>query len=616
MRYYQNLGIQLKLLIPLGIFVAAFVGFGLLARGLLRHVQIGSPLYHSILEGKDLLADVLPPPCYVVESYQLVLQLALTSDKGQRANLVDKGRALRRDYLERHDYWDRHLLPGRLRDIMLGPVHEAAVEFFRMRDEQFLPAVQANDAKKVQQLLGTLDALYQRQRSAIDEIVTLTRATTDRQERDAEGLVGQRGWQAIILAGLLISGVIGATMLVTRSIVSPLHQTIAILEAVTAGDFTRRIGLRTQDEVGRMASALDQGTAAFAGVVAEIRRQAERLNTAAHQMGDVTQRMLARNRELSAQAGQVAANTEQVNLSLQEMAAAAEEMSANIASISSASEEISANVGAISQAARSTATSVSQVSAAMEDALRAFAAISREAREGATLTRQALDLSARAGGTMQTLGQAAGEINKVTDLIKTIALQTNLLALNATIEATTAGEAGKGFIVVAQEIKELATQSGHAAEDIARRVENVQGSTREAVGVIKQITSFMTAIDGAAGRIASRVETQTQASSNCGKQLEQASSGVGHIALSIAEVAQGVTDMSRATSEASLAANTVSRHASQAVQAVGSIATAVRAVDHASREANDTAQQVHVAADGLTGTARELQEIVGRYRIG
>src|SRR5205823_698178 len=97
--------------------------------------------------------------------------------------------------------------------------------------------------------------------------------------------------------------------------------------------------------------------------------------------------------------------------------------------------------------------------------------------------------------------RSAGEINKVTETIKMIALQTNLLALNATIEATSAGEAGKGFAVVAREVKELANQSGQAAEDIARKIEAVQGSTREAVRVIQSVAEIIGAIHASAGRI-------------------------------------------------------------------------------------------------------------------
>ena len=100
---------------------------------------------------------------------------------------------------------------------------------------------------------------------------------------------------------------------------------------------------------------------------------------------------------------------------------------------------------------------------------------------------------------MNALDRSAGEVGKVTEMIKLIAMQTNLLALNATIEATSAGEAGKGFAVVANEIKELANQSGKAAEDIARMIEGMQANTREAVGVIQRVAETITAINTASG---------------------------------------------------------------------------------------------------------------------
>src|SRR5207244_9918826 len=134
------------------------------------------------------------------------------------------------------------------------------------------------------------------------------------------------------------------------------------------------------------------------------------------------------------------------------------------------------------------------------DITKAFGDIAGEAREGAKTTGKAREMAAHATETIAALDRSAAEINKVTELIKMIALQTNLLALNATIEATSAGEAGKGFAVVAHEIKELATQSGRAAEDIARKIEEVQGSTREAVKVMRGVAEIMGEIDASANR--------------------------------------------------------------------------------------------------------------------
>ena len=208
---------------------------------------------------------------------------------------------------------------------------------------------------------------------------------------------------------------------------------------------------------------------------------------------------------------------------------------------------------------------------------------------------------------MNALDRSSGEISKVTETIKMIALQTNLLALNATIEATSAGEAGKGFAVVAHEIKELAHQSGQAAGDIARRIEDVQAGTREAVRVIQGVAEIIGRINLSAGRIPEAVHQQTQAANTSAGNLSQASGGVDHIASAIAEVAQGATDMSRNTAEAAQGANDVSRNASEAAGGVKDISTNILGVSQATRDNTASAQQVSAAAERLAAVAAELK---------
>jgi methyl-accepting chemotaxis protein len=201
-------------------------------------------------------------------------------------------------------------------------------------------------------------------------------------------------------------------------------------------------------------------------------------------------------------------------------------------------------------------------------------------------------------------------------VIKSIALQTNLLALNATIEATSAGEAGKGFAVVAGEIKELASQSGQSAEEIARKIESVQASTREAVKVIESIVQFIGQLNVSAARISDAVEGQTRTANQILAEAASARKGVEEIARSIAEVAKGATDVSGNTAEASKAATDVSRNASEAATAAQSISPNIHGVSDATRQNSASAARVNEAAAQLKQIARELQRNISHFKTG
>ncbi len=445
----------------------------------------------------------------------------------------------------------------------------------------------------------------------ISRLVELQRA-----ERDAAGEGYENGRWIVWMVSLFGSTIaLLLAWLLARSITLPIKQSIGMFDSVAKGDLTQRLKLDRADELGRLGKGTDAMADALARTVAMIRGLSGNVDKSAAELSTVSHELLSQSHQMSAQSESVASSTEQMSTNINTMAAAAEEMSTNVASISSASEEVSVNTGTISGAAEQMSRSIAHVSDSMTQITQTLQQVARDAREESQMTDRAATMARDAGTTIQQLEHAASEINKVSEVIKTIALQTNLLALNATIEATSAGEAGKGFAVVAGEIKELALQSGQSAEDIARKIESVQASTRQAVKAIEGITTLVASINQSAGRISEAVELQTKAADQISGEVTQTRKGIENVARSIAEVAKGTTDMSASTAEVSRAATDVSRNAAEAAKASGLIASNIHGVSDATRHNSQNATKVNEAARKLSDVAQQLKASVSRFKL-
>jgi len=156
-------------------------------------------------------------------------------------------------------------------------------------------------------------------------------------------------------------------------------------------------------------------------------------------------------------------------------------------------------------------------------------------------------------------------------VIQVIAKQTNLLALNAAIEAASAGDAGRGFAVVANEVKELAKQTATATEDIAGRIEKIQGDTQKAVAAIQLISNIIGTINNLQKVISDMVEKQTLATTHISSNISQASVGSGEIARLIAETARASKQVSHNINEIAQGANVVAKNIAGAAVTVGDV---------------------------------------------
>src|SRR5687768_7785708 len=116
---FASLRLSTKLALLVGIFLVGLTAFTAVAWQTLGKVKVNGPLYHDIVQGKDVIADVLPPPEYIIESYLIVLQMVEEQDRPTIAAYIERGKTLRGEYEQRHAFWIEDLDPGRLKDFMV-----------------------------------------------------------------------------------------------------------------------------------------------------------------------------------------------------------------------------------------------------------------------------------------------------------------------------------------------------------------------------------------------------------------------------------------------------------------------------------------------------------------
>jgi methyl-accepting chemotaxis protein len=359
----------------------------------------------------------------------------------------------------------------------------------------------------------------------------------------------------VILAALVLGT--SYALATTRAITGPIREVTMGLKDVAEGDgdLTKRLAIDTKNELGELASWFNIFIEKMNAMIKDVAQNAGQLASSSSQLFEISTRM-------SEGAGNMSQRTSTV-------AGAAEEMSATMKSVADASEQAAANLNLVAAAAEEMTASVAEIASNSEKAH--------------STTDTAVSRAQSTTARVNELGSAAGAIGKVTEVISEISEQTNLLALNATIEAARAGEAGKGFAVVANEIKELASQTAKATQDIKAKIDDIQQSTTATVAEIGEITEVIGNVNDTVGIIAAAVEEQASATREISGNISQASAGIQNVdenvgqtstvsstmASDIAKVNTDADEMSASSSKVKLNAEELSTLASQLNSVVG-----------------------------------------------
>jgi methyl-accepting chemotaxis protein len=362
-------------------------------------------------------------------------------------------------------------------------------------------------------------------------------------------------WQ-IVVGVVVIALAVFLLWLAAGGIARPIRRAAVLADTIRAGDFSQRLSLNQQDEVGQLAVSLNEmadsleGAAKLAEEIAAGNLDVEvKLASDKDQLGRALQTM---TENLNDVLNQVQAAGEQIASGSGQVADASQSLSQSATEAAASMEEINASMTQMSSQTKLNADNAEQANT-----------LSNDAREGAA---GGADLMEEMLSAMREINASSEDISKIIKVIDEIAFQTNLLALNAAVEAARAGQHGKGFAVVAEEVRTLAARSATAAKETAELIENSVGKTRNGTEIADKTADALKEIVGGATKV---------------------SDLVGEIAMASNEQAQGFSQVNQGLSQ----------------------------IDGVTQQNTANAEESAAAAEELSGQAMQLQELLQRFTL-
>jgi methyl-accepting chemotaxis protein len=527
-----------RMMVLIGVFFTALLsltGFGFVA----LEEDLADSDFAALIDTKDLIADILPPPHFIIEAYLVTLQMPGVTDEARLREQVARLRTLKTDYDTRHNFWKEHLAPGQLATAVLDDSNRPVQTFFDAVERDLIPAAQRGDNEAMAATVaGELTGLYEQHRQSTLRAVDLANTAAITTAKAAEDSIGRK---KMVFVGVSVLFSALSAFLAWR-----------IIETLR----------RSLTEQQKMQDALAVGMAASERTSGRLR--------------DIMAKVAANASELAASSGHLTGISGDMNHDAKTSSAQAQNASA-------AAEQVSKSVESVT-------TAVGELNAAIKE-------IARSVSGAVEIANSAVGMAQDTDSKVRKLGDSSTDIGNVIKVITSIAEQTNLLALNATIEAARAGEAGKGFAVVANEVKELARETAKATDDISRKIDAIQADTGGAVDAIGQICTIIHQINEFQNSIASAVEEQTVMSVQIQRSLEEAARGSVGIAKSVTEVADAAESTSRGAERVRESAQQLSGTATTLLDIAGQVRTSSNgASDTSGVAANDAGPRMERVA--------------------
>lgn len=511
---FNDFRIQTRFSVLLMTLCLGFVLFGVTAYVTLEKLKVNGPLYQRIIQNKDLVADILPPPAYVLESYLVCLQLGRQPSSTPIEQLVSRLNDLRRDYDSRFRFWQGAQLEGPLVELLLVKSHEAVQAFYGVAFDELVPAVTRGEPQGIDAALQRLETHYARHRAVIDRVVELANARASADETQAK----EADAAALRLLMTIFSLALGVSVLlmwlITRSVISPVSAAARAARTFATGDLRQTVQPQGKDETAQLLTALGDMRDNLSRLVLHARQSSESVAQASVQIASGNADLIDRTSHQASSLRQATSSMEALGVTV-----------------------------------RHTADNAQRASA-----------LAQHAAEVAVHGRNVV---AEVVGTMGAIQASSRRMADIVGLIDGLAFQTNLLSLNAAVEAARAGERGRGFAVVAGEVRQLAARSAEAAKEVRALIQSSdaqigQGASR--AGVAGQ----------AMGDVVSEIQSLAALVHDISAASHEQRTGVAQLAVAVQQIDRSTQQNSVLVEQMASAAAGLRHEASDLVQQVSS----------------------------------------------
>ena len=343
--------------------------------------------------------------------------------------------------------------------LIVLPEERQLFDRFKVAEQQYLElqaqVLQLSAQNRVEEaariLNGEMSPLADEIAVVLRQLVELNKHNANLATEGARLVFTQsRVWVGVMI-GVTALITIGLALLLTRSIVLPLAQSLSVAQVVAGGDLTGDISISGKDEPARLLQALKSMQHNLRDTIRQISESSSQLASASEELSCVTE--------------DATRGLHQQSLEIEQAATAVNQMTAAV-------EEVASNAVATSEASRESDRIAQHGRQQVQQTVSSIESLAEDVTANAT--------------QMEDLAQKVHGISKVLDVIRSIAEQTNLLALNAAIEAARAGDAGRGFAVVADEVRALAHRTQQSTQEIEQMIGGIQQGTDSAVGSMQQ----------------------------------------------------------------------------------------------------------------------------------